>query len=48
MKYLESIVEMKDYPKDRINPILDEEAEGEGQYSFEDDAKEPLLNMEVN
>ena len=45
---LNNVVEMKEYPKDRISPYSDEEAEGEGPYSFEDDAKEPLLNMDVS
>lgn len=51
---INNLVEMKEYPKnfvsevnDHTNQVEDEEAEGEGRSSFEDGAKEPLLEMEV-
>jgi hypothetical protein len=44
---INDVVELDDYPKNKLQGSMDEVEEGEESYSFDDDAREPLLNLEV-
>ena len=45
---LNRVVEMEDYPKNKLQDSSKSEEEGEGAYSFDEDAREPLLNLDVS